>query len=431
MATRLVAVGILVASALIAWVAISFPPAARALQLGIVASVVYVGYLAWRGWRTMRAALARPAAAAGRDELTVGVIVPARDEAASIGSVVRDLLAQTHAQLEIVVVDDASIDGTGDAARSAAGGEPRVRVVRREAGTGPATKGGALAFATPLLSADVVAVIDADTRLRPDFVARCLAAWRRDPAAVALQAQRRADNASRSWLTRCQDDEQLIDMASQCGRWAIGGAAELRGNGMWVRAATLDALGGWNGEALTEDLDLATRLSATGHHVTLAPEASVAEEAVETLGALWRQRLRWCEGSLRRLMEHGPRMLGGDQPPARKIDFLLFTAEFLLPPLFVTAVAASLVTVALPRSADWTVPASLFVGYGTGSFLLALAGLSATGHRRAALVAEAARGALFLSHWLVVVPVALARIAASSRRSAFVRTPRARHPRDA
>jgi hypothetical protein len=127
-------------------------------------------------------------------------------------------------------------------------------------------------------------------------------------------------------------------------------------------------------------------------------------------------------------MEHGPRLLVGGQPVARKVDFLLFTAEFLLPPLFVTAIGASLVTVALPRPADWTLPVSLFGGYGLGSFLLALAGLSVAGHRGPGLVGEAVRGALFLSHWLVVVPVALARIALSSGRSAFVRTPRAQRP---
>ena len=80
---------------------------------------------------------------------------------------------------------------------------------------------------------------------------------------------------------------------------------------MFVRRAALEASGGWSPRALTEDLELSTRLSAYGRHVTLAPEAAVGEEAVETLDALWRQRLRWAEGSLRRLLEHGPGLLAG------------------------------------------------------------------------------------------------------------------------
>jgi 1,2-diacylglycerol 3-beta-glucosyltransferase len=193
---------------------------------------------------------------------------------------------------------------------------------------------------------------------------------------------------------------------------------------MFVRRAALDAAGGWSERALTEDLELSTRLSAYGHHVTLAPEAQVAEEAVETFDALWRQRLRWAEGSLRRLLEHGPGLLTGSEPISRKADFLAFTGEFLIPPLFVAAIAASLVTIPMPRPADWTVPASLFVGYGLGVFLLGLGGLSAAGEHGRSLVGRAALGSLFLSHWLIVVPVALVRIAFGPERTGFVQTPR-------
>ena len=71
-------------------------------------------------------------------------------------------------------------------------------------------------------------------------------AWRATPARDALQVARRPRNASVSWLTRAQAEEQLMDMASQCGRWATDGTAELRGNGMFVRRAALEAVGGWS-----------------------------------------------------------------------------------------------------------------------------------------------------------------------------------------
>lgn len=215
-----------------------------------------------------------------------------------------------------------------------------------------------------------------------------------------------------------------MDMASQCGRWATDGTAELRGNGMFVRRAALEAAGGWSATALTEDLDLSTRLGIIGAHATLAPEVTVAEEAVEGLGDLWRQRMRWAEGSLRRLMELGPRLVGGSLPVTRKLDFVSFAAEFFVPPIFVAAVVASLLTIALPVAADWTVPASLFVGYGLGTFLLAAAGLSAHGVRGLALAGRSLRGSLFLSHWLLIVPAALLRITFGTPSRGFVKTPR-------
>jgi 1,2-diacylglycerol 3-beta-glucosyltransferase len=431
MATRLAAAGFLFAAALIAWVTITVPVAARLLQLTIGLSIVYVALLALRGGRVMRRSIVGPAAASHDVPAPfVTIIVPARNEATVVAATVRDLCGQVYGgrstpNFEVVVVDDGSSDGTGDAAGAAAAGASQVRILRREAGSGPRTKGAALAFAMPFARGDVIGAVDADSVLAPDFLATALAAWRHDPNAAGLQVARRADNANRSWLTAAQDEEQVMDMASQCGRWAIDGTAELRGNGMFVRRSALDAVGGWSEGALTEDLDLSTRLATAGEHVTLAPEATVREEAVEQGVALMRQRLRWAEGSLRRLLDHGPSLVFGNQPLARKADFLAFTGEFLLPPLFVATILASLVTVPLPQPADWSVPASLFAGYGAGSVLLALAGLSANGVGGLALIGRSLRGALFLSHWLLVVPVALARIAVQPRPSTFMQSPRA------
>jgi 1,2-diacylglycerol 3-beta-glucosyltransferase len=440
MATRAFAAAFLLASALVAWITISVPLAARALQLGIGVSVAYVAWLAWHGSRALRRALAdarsggsEPTGLAG-DLPFVSLVVPARNEASVIDDTVRAVAALRYHRrgspaYEALVVDDGSDDGTGDAARAAAGEAP-ISVRRREPGTGPATKGAVLAFAMPFLKGDVIGAIDADTRVEPAFLERAMRGWARDRGADALQVARLPRNRTVSWLTRAQAEEQLMDMASQCGRRATEGTAELRGNGMFVRRSALEALGGWSDRALTEDLELSTRLTLHGGHVTLAPEAAVLEEAVETLGYLWPQRLRWAEGSLRRLLEHGPRLLGSSLPMSRKADFLAFTGEFLVPPLFVATILASLVTIPLPQPADWTVPLSLFAGYGLGVFLLALGGLAASGDRGLRLLGRSTRGALFLSHWLVVVPVALVRIAFAPSPARFVQTPRSARRED-
>jgi len=436
MATRVAAATFLVVSALVAWLTITVPVAARVLQVLVVVSIGYVAWLSWHGARTMRDALANARSGAaeptGRaaDLPFVSLVVPARDEVGVVAGTVDGLGAlRYHAadgspRYEVLVVDDGSNDGTGDRARAAADGMPHVSARRRDDSERPRTKGAVLAWAMPYLRGDVVGAIDADTNVDPAFLERAMRAWQRDPSADALQVARWPRNASASWLTRAQAEEQLMDMTSQCGRWATDGTAELRGNGMFVRRAELEAIGGWSATALTEDLELSTRLEANGRHVTLAPETAVEEEAVESWIALWRQRLRWAEGSLRRLLEHGPRIILGRQSWSRKADFLAFAGEFLVPPLFATTILASLVTVVLPQPADWSVPVTLFLAYGLGIFILALGGLWATGERGVALFGRALRGALFLSHWLLVVPVALGRIAFGPEPEGFVKTPR-------
>lgn len=437
MTTRVAAAAFLAISALLAWVTITVPVAARLLQLSVVVSMLYVAYLAWRGARVVRAAIAwghsGAAEPTGRAHGLpfVSLVVAARNEARVIGPTVAALAAQAYAKpngepaYEVLVVDDASVDATHRVAQEAADGHSHVAVRRREPEPGPRTKGSVLAFAMPYLRGEVIGAIDADTHVGPAFLETAMRAWSaRDSRAAAFQVARHPRNAAESWLTAAQAEEQLMDMASQCGRWATDGTAELRGNGMFVRRAVLDLVGGWRPSAMTEDLELSTRLSAAGHHVALAPEVAVEEEAVEELAALWPQRLRWAEGSLRRLLEHGPALVTGSQPIGRKADFLAFAAEFLLPPLFATTIVASLLTIPLPRPADWSVPASLFAGYGLGVFLLALGGLWAAGVRGSALVGRALRGALFLSHWLVVVPWALLRIVLLPATTEFRQTPR-------
>jgi 1,2-diacylglycerol 3-beta-glucosyltransferase len=440
MASRLFAAGLLFGSALLAWLVLASEFAARLLQAVIGLSVLYVGYLAYRGWRLIRASIAAESRdPSAMDVITapiVSVIVPARNEAPVIADIVGDLVAQQygpaeHPAYELVLLDGGSDDGTAElAAHAAQTAHPdgdRFRVLSSELMAGTRTKGAALARAMPHLQGQVVAVIDADARVAPDFLAAVMAAWSRDPDAAAIQARRHPVNGHHSWLTAAQADEQLMDLASQCGRRQVDGTAELRGNGMFVRREALDRVGGWNELAITEDLDLSTRLAAQGEHIALAPEVLVGEEAVTSLGDLWTQRMRWAEGSLRRLMEHGPSLLAGTAPLGRKLDFLAFTGEFLIPPLFAASVVASLITILLPIRMDWTIPISLFAGYGLGSLLLALAGLAGMDVRGTALVGRSVRGALFLSHWLLVVPAALVRIAIGPQTTTFRKTPRMGH----
>ena len=58
----------------------------------------------------------------------VSVVMTTFNSAATVGYAIRSLLAQTHAALEIVVIDDASTDGTVDIVRDMAARDGRIRV---------------------------------------------------------------------------------------------------------------------------------------------------------------------------------------------------------------------------------------------------------------------------------------------------------------
>src|SRR2546428_313277 len=71
-----------------------------------------------------------PSARAGIVLPSVSVVVPARDEAASISRALGSLLAQDYPDLEVIAVDDRSADGTGALLHEVAAREPRLVVLR-------------------------------------------------------------------------------------------------------------------------------------------------------------------------------------------------------------------------------------------------------------------------------------------------------------
>jgi len=63
------------------------------------------------------------------DAPLVSVILPARNEAHNIERCVKSILSTSYPNIELVVVDDSSTDGTADVARRSIKADPRARVV--------------------------------------------------------------------------------------------------------------------------------------------------------------------------------------------------------------------------------------------------------------------------------------------------------------
>src|SRR5690349_14621207 len=102
------------------------------LVLSLAAALAWGVLLAGRGgfWRAAvddrdAAALLPPARWPA-----VVAIIPARDEAETVGATIGSLLAQDYpGPFRILLVDDRSRDGTGEVARAAAQGDPRLAII--------------------------------------------------------------------------------------------------------------------------------------------------------------------------------------------------------------------------------------------------------------------------------------------------------------
>src|SRR5262249_36092318 len=108
---------------------------------------------------------------------------------------------------------------------------------------------------------------------------------------------------------------------------------------------------------------------------------------------------------------HGPALVRAPIPLGRKLNCLAFGSQFFLPPLLLASFLTSLALVATGAQASWDVPLALFLGYEVGLVVLVLAGVAADGRRGVRLLPSCLRAALSLTHWALVVPAALLRIA--------------------
>ena len=137
------------------------------------------------------------------------VVIPARNEAAVVGLAVQSLLQQQFAgALHILVVDDASSDGTADVVRAAAaqvGAAERVTVLCGS-GPEPGWSGKVCAMARGVTAAgslqpDYLLFTDADIHHEADNVARLVANARRlDTDLLSSMVQLTVNNSAERWL---------------------------------------------------------------------------------------------------------------------------------------------------------------------------------------------------------------------------------------
>jgi glycosyltransferase involved in cell wall biosynthesis len=101
----------------------------------------------------------------------ISLVMPTFNRRATIGRAIASVRAQTHADWELVVVDDGSTDGT--ASLVAGSGDPRVRYVRLPRNVGPAA---ARNRGIDEARGDFLGMLDSDDELVPSALATLLGA---------------------------------------------------------------------------------------------------------------------------------------------------------------------------------------------------------------------------------------------------------------
>lgn len=143
----------------------------------MIVALPWVVTPAWAAWRLLDSTALPPPNPAPEQHPRVSVIVPARNEARNIERLVRSVLATSWPNLELIVVDDRSSDGTGQLARTAGHGDPRLIVLDApELPAGWFGKQWACWIGAQRATGDRLLFADADTWHAPGLVARMVRA---------------------------------------------------------------------------------------------------------------------------------------------------------------------------------------------------------------------------------------------------------------
>lgn len=271
------------------------------------------------------------------------VLIAARNEELVIGPLVNSLLTQDYpAELyDIWVIPNNCTDNT---ARAAAQFGAKVL----ECTVPVKNKGEVLRFAYNRLGGrqyDAYCVFDADNLAHRRFLAEMNNAYL--AGAKAAQGYRDSKNPYDTAISGCCSIYYwMMNRFHNGGRAGLGLSALINGTGFMVSAWTLEKLGGWRTETISEDLELTAQCVLAGEKVCWVPKAVTYDEQPLDYALSVRQRRRWSSGTLQVTENYFGRTvedLGRGERPLALIDL----GAVLLIPAYQLAALVNLMVSAL------------------------------------------------------------------------------------
>jgi poly-beta-1,6-N-acetyl-D-glucosamine synthase len=236
----------------------------------------------------------QPARSAVRPGVTV--LVPAYNEAATIGDTIESLLAQSVPAAEIIVIDDCSTDDTAEVARAY-----DVTVLRLPSNTG--SKAGAQNFALAHVTTEFTLAVDADTIVAADAIEKLFAVMNGSDLAAACgfvvpRYVRTVWERGRyveyllafSFYKPIQDYFSKPLISSGC--FSI------------YRTSVLREHGGWPTRTMAEDMDLTWTVYHAGRRVRFVPEAVCYPIEPHNYHFMSKQLRRWSHGFMQNVRLH-------------------------------------------------------------------------------------------------------------------------------
>jgi len=265
---------------------------------------------------------------------TVSILVPAHNEENVIGRLLDRLTELTYPEdkTQIIVIDDASTDSTGEITEKYAKKFNHIKVLHRNKKEGGRGKAAALNAGLKHATGEIILCFDADYYPQRDIVEKLTREFI-DPKVGAVQGRVTVLNEPQNIVTRFVALERIGGYrVDQKARDYLGLIPQFGGTVGGFRRSLLESLGGWDEFILAEDTDLTFQVYLAGYKVRYVEDAECYEEAVENWRDYWKQRYRWAKGHMQTFFKHWLKVLKSKNLTLReKADGLLLLNVYFMP----------------------------------------------------------------------------------------------------
>src|SRR5439155_9858518 len=230
-------------------------------------------------------------------------------------------------------------------------GLPGVRVVRQH-NTG---KAQALRNGIAQARHDLLVLIDGDTIVEPETLYLLVQPFREGKVGAVAGNAKVANRGG--LLGRWQHLEYVIAFNLDRRVFEVAGCMPTVPGALGAfRREALDAAGGVSADTLAEDTDVTMAVCRGGWRVVYEDSACAWTEAPGTWGGLWRQRYRWCYGTMQAMWKHRGALReqgAGGKLGRRGLSYLLLFQ--IMQPLLAPVVDVYLVYTLIFQPLSWTV----------------------------------------------------------------------------
>jgi len=235
----------------------------------------------------------------------ISILIAAFNEEASILETLQALARQTYpGEMEAIVIDDGSSDGTADLVASL--DHPWLRLLRQ---TGNRGKAAALNRGLAEARFDLVITLDADSSLYGNALQNLVERYLSDPPGTrAVAGTVLVQNSRDTWVTRAQEWDYFHGIAAiKRMQSFFHGTLVAQGAFSVYDRRALEEVGGW-ADCVGEDIVLTWAMLSRGWRIGYAEDACCFTNAPAGLKGFVGQRRRWARGLMEAFRRH-PRIL--------------------------------------------------------------------------------------------------------------------------